>query len=115
MTSHRASCHCGNTRLEFEADITEGLACNCSMCQRRGSLLWFMPRAQLQALDSKPSATYRFHTHKIAHHFCPTCGIHTWGEGTAPDGTLMAAINLRCVEDLDLAAVPVKHFDGRST
>ena len=46
------------TRLEFEADVTEGLACNYSMCQRRGSLLWFMPHAQLQVLDSQPSATY---------------------------------------------------------
>ncbi|MCB2034595.1 MAG: GFA family protein, partial [Ottowia sp.] len=26
----------------------------------------------------------------------------------------MAAVNLRCVEGLDLEAIPVRHFDGRS-
>jgi len=35
---YQASCHCGQNRLSFEGDINEVLACNCSMCQRRGSL-----------------------------------------------------------------------------
>jgi hypothetical protein len=26
----------------------------------------------------------------------------------------MAAVNIRCIEGIDLAAVPVTHFDGRS-
>jgi len=26
----------------------------------------------------------------------------------------MAAINLRCIDDIDLDAIPVRHFDGRS-
>ena len=45
---YQASCHCGQNRLSFEGDINEVLACNCSMCQRRGSLLWFTPREGLQ-------------------------------------------------------------------
>lgn len=111
---HTASCHCGQTAFEFEGDVTEALACNCSICQRRGSLLWFAPRASLKLLQPLNDATYRFHKREIAHHFCPTCGIHTFGEGKAPDGTVMAAINLRCVEGIDLAAIPVKQFDGRT-
>jgi hypothetical protein len=60
-------------------------------------------------------ATYTFHKHVIAHHrFCPTCGIHPFAEGSAPDGKAMAAINLRCVDGLDLAALPLRHFDGAS-
>jgi hypothetical protein len=26
----------------------------------------------------------------------------------------VAAVNIRCIEGIDLAAVPVHHFDGRS-
>ena len=50
----------------------------------------------------------------IQHRFCPTCGIHTFGEAPRPDGQAMAAINLRVLENFDLESVPVKHFDGRS-
>jgi hypothetical protein len=58
--------------------------------------------------------TYTFNKHAIKHRFCPTCGIHPYGEGTDPQGDPMAAINIRCLEDIDLASVPVRQFDGRS-
>ena len=112
---YQASCHCGQNRLSFEGDINEVLACNCSMCQRRGSLLWFTPREGLQLQTPEDaSRSYTFHKHAIRHRFCPTCGIHLYGEGTSPQGVPMAAINVRCVEDIDLAAIPVRHFDGRA-
>lgn len=31
-----------------------------------------------------------------------------------PKGNRMAAVNIRCLEDIDLEAVPVQHFDGRA-
>jgi len=53
--------------------------------------------------------------HLIKHRFCPTCGIHPYGEGTDPKGQRMAKINIRCLEGIDLASVPVTHYDGRSS
>lgn len=111
---YQASCHCGQTAFEFEGEISEALSCNCSICSRRGSLLWFTPRDALKLLTPENDSIYRFHKHRIAHHFCPNCGIHTYGEGATPDGTPMAAINLRCVEGLDLDALAVKRFDGHT-
>ena len=29
-------------------------------------------------------------------------------------GPKLAAVNIRCLEDIDLDAVPVQHYDGRS-
>ena len=58
--------------------------------------------------------TYTFNKHVIKHRFCQTCGIHPYGEGTDPKGNRMAAINIRCLEGIDLESVPVQHFDGRS-
>jgi hypothetical protein len=113
--THQGSCHCGRIKFEVEGDITSAMSCNCSICQRKGSLMWFVPRTALRVLTPEENAsTYLFNKHVIKHRFCPTCGIHPYGEGKGPSGEAMAAINIRCLEDIDLQAVPVKHFDGRS-
>jgi len=112
---YKGSCHCGRVAFEVSGEIGSVLSCNCSICQRRGSLLWFVPREQLRLLtpDSN-AASYTFNKHVIRHRFCPTCGMHPYGEGTDPKGRATAAINVRCIEDVDLDALTVTHFDGRS-
>jgi len=113
--NHKGSCHCGRIAFEVEGEIKGAVACNCSICQRKGSLLWFVPREDLHLLTSEAAAsTYTFHKHAIKHRFCPICGIHPYGEGTDPKGQAMAAINIRCLEGIDLSIVPVQNFDGRS-
>jgi len=112
---YKGSCHCGRVRLEVEGELTGAMACNCSMCSRKGSLLWFVSRDKLHLLASEEDiGTYTFNKHVIKHRFCQTCGIHPFGEGVDPKGNRMAAINVRCLADIDLASVPVQHFDGRS-
>lgn len=115
MTTYTGSCHCGNIVFEVQGQIDSGLACNCSMCGRRGSLLWFVPRSSV-TLKTPESAvgTYLFNKHVIKHRFCPNCGIHVFGDGQSPKGDAVAAVNLRCVEGIDLAAIPVHHYDGKS-
>ncbi|HET7526855.1 MAG TPA: GFA family protein [Burkholderiaceae bacterium] len=112
---YKGSCHCGKVAFEVSGDIGSVLSCNCSMCQRKGSLLWFVPRAQLQLLTPDGNAsTYLFNKHVIRHRFCPVCGIHVYGEGKDREGNATAAINVRCIEGIDLHALPVTHFDGRA-
>jgi hypothetical protein len=112
---YKGSCHCGRVSFEVEGDIKEALACNCSICERKGSLLWFVPRGALHLLSPEDAAsTYTFNKHNIKHRFCPTCGMHPYGEGVDPKGNPMAAINVRCIEGIDLATIPVKHFNGRA-
>lgn len=113
--NYKGSCHCGNIAFEVEGELTGALACNCSICSRKASLLWFVPRDRLRLLTPEGAmSTYTFNKHVIRHHFCPTCGMHPFGEGVDPQGNKMAAINIRCLENIDLASVPVQHFDGRS-
>jgi hypothetical protein len=112
---YRGSCHCGNVAFEVEGDINGAMACNCSMCQRKGSLLWFVPRDALTLTTPEDAShVYQFNKHVISHRFCPSCGIHPYADGTDPKGKRMAAVNVRCLEDVDLASVPVTQFDGRS-
>jgi hypothetical protein len=112
---YKGSCHCGKVSFEVEGEIKSALACNCSICQRKGSLLWFVPRTELHLLSPEDAAsTYIFNKHVIKHRFCPTCGIHPYAEGVDPKGNATAAINIRCIENIDLATIPVQHYDGRS-
>ena len=114
-TTHTGSCHCGKVAFEVQGEIDSGLSCNCSICQRKGSLLWFVPRAQLRVTSGEDALTdYTFNRHVIRHRFCPVCGMHPFGEGTDPKGNAIAAINLRCLTDIDLDSIPVHHYDGRA-
>lgn len=111
---YNGSCHCGKIAFEVEGDLNGAMACNCSMCSRKGSLLWFVPRDRLRLLTAEADiGTYTFNKHVIKHRFCRT-GIHPYGEGTDPNGNHMAAINIRCLDGIDLEKIPVQHFDGRS-
>jgi len=113
--NYQGSCHCGRVAFQVTGEIDGALACNCSICQRKGSLLWFVPRGQLSLQTPEDaSEAYTFNKHLITHRFCRVCGIHPYAEARDPKGNAMAAINLRCIEGLDLAAVPVRHFDGRA-
>lgn len=116
MTMHRGSCHCGRIAFTVEGDVRDVVECNCSICRRRGSLLAFFPREAL-ALSTPAGdyATYRFNRHQIDHHFCPTCGVAPFSEGLAPgSGARMAAVNVRCLDGVDLAGLNVRPFDGAS-
>ncbi|GAA0769648.1 GFA family protein [Ideonella azotifigens] len=114
-TVYQASCHCGRIKFEAEGELTSVMSCNCSMCQRKGTLMWFVPRSALRLFTpEEDTSVYLFNKHVIQHRFCPTCGIHPYGEGKAPNGDEMAAVNVRCIEGIDLAALPVTHHDGRA-
>ncbi len=113
MSTYRGRCHCGGIAFEVDGEIDQAIDCNCSMCRKRGGLLWFAPREALRL--STPEAglsTYRFNTMNIAHHFCATCGIAPFSEGVGPDGAPMAAVNVRCLEDVDPAGLKVVQVDG---
>ena len=113
--SHRGSCHCGAIRFEVEGEFDKVIECNCSHCSRKGYLLWFVPRDKLRlATPESELATYLFNRHVIRHHFCPTCGCAPLGFGADPSGAEMAAVNVRCLEDVDPSAAERMPFDGRS-
>ena len=111
----RGSCHCGGIAFEAEGEIKEVMECNCSICQRKGSLLWFIPKDKFKlATPEKAMSTYTFNKHFIKHHFCPKCGIHPFAEAADKSGKPMAAINVRTLEGVEPKSFPVKPFNGRS-
>ncbi len=112
---YKGSCHCGRIRFEAEGDIGDVIECNCSHCSRKGYLLWFIPRAQLQlATPESDLSTYTFNKHVIQHHFCANCGCAPFGFGVAPNGDATAAVNVRCIEGVELTELTRIPFDGRN-
>jgi hypothetical protein len=97
---YTGSCHCGNVRFEVEGELESAIQCNCSICWRKGSLSWFVPRSafRLPAAEDR-AASYTFNQHRIKHRFCRTCGIHPFAYGTDPKGKEMAAVNIRCLKE----------------
>jgi hypothetical protein len=114
--AYEGSCHCGAVTFTVDADMpTQAISCNCSHCRRKGFLFAFVPADQFTLTgDEGQQATYRFNTQRLAHHFCATCGVQPYAEGTGPDGAEMRAINLRAVPDCDLDALQVQQVDGAS-
>jgi len=114
MTIH-GSCHCGRIAYTLEEDPVEAIECNCSICRRKGYLLAFSTPDKFTLLTPREEiAVYTFGSHNIRHQFCKSCGCAPFGEGTGPGGQAMVAVNLRCTDGLDLAALSIKPFDGAS-
>ena len=112
---YKGSCHCGNIAYEVEGELKDVMECNCSICSRKGSMLWFVPRDALKLkTPEKNLSTYTFNKHVIRHHFCANCGMHPFAEAPDKSGKQMAAINARCLENVDLSKLNVKHFDGKA-
>ena len=115
--TYSGGCQCGKVRYEVQMDIGEVIACNCSRCGRLGTLLAFAPATQFRLLSGNADLTdFEFNKHIIQHKFCSTCGIQSFAIGTHPKtGDKMAAINVRCVDGVDVDSLQVRKVDGRSS
>ena len=112
---HNGSCHCGNVKYTVDGDVQQVMECNCSHCRRKGYLLSFMPRGKL-TLSTPESAlgAYTFNKHAIKHMFCTTCGCAPFGFGSDKQGNPVAAINVRCLPDIEFSTLKITPVDGRS-
>jgi hypothetical protein len=115
MHTYTGGCHCGNVRYEVQAELTQVISCNCSMCSKRASLLSFVPATQFTLLSGEESLTdYQFNKKIIHHLFCSICGIGSFGRGIGPNGVEMVALNVRCLDDVDLSTLTITPYDGKS-
>jgi hypothetical protein len=108
-------CQCGAVKYEVVADLDRTFICNCSRCQKLGSVLAFTPRDSfvLQAGEQKLTE-YLFNTHVMRHFFCKVCGIQSFAYGAMPDGTPMVAINVNCLEGVEPRQLKSHLHDGKN-
>ena len=113
--TYQGGCHCGNVRYEVEMELGEVITCNCSICSKTGTMLAFVPAPQFKLLSGDEHLTdYLFNKQTIHHLFCDTCGIRSFARGSMPDGSPIAAVNVRCLDDVDLSELKQNHYDGKN-
>ena len=113
--TYTGGCHCGEVRFEVTADVSNVTACNCSICQKRGALWTFVSAGHFALrAGSDDLRDYQFGKKSIHHLFCPHCGVGAFSRGTNPKGDEMVAVNVRCLDEVDLVALKPASFDGRS-
>ena len=113
---YRGSCQCGAVAFEADLDLDHTITCNCSRCQRLGSVLTFAPKDKFTLLKGEGQLSeYLFNKHVIHHLFCRTCGIESFARGKGPDGKEMVAVNANCLDGVNPRELPSKHFNGRET
>ncbi len=116
MKTYTGGCHCGNVSYEVDIETLDSvMACNCSICSKRGWLLTFVPTANFRLLRGEGEQTeYQFNKMLIHHLFCKTCGTASYGHGSDGKGNEMVAINVRCLNGVDLKALTINEYDGKS-
>ncbi|MGQ0457638.1 MAG: GFA family protein [Hyphomicrobium sp.] len=113
-TAYQGGCHCGKVRFDVQADLSATITCNCSICEKTGMILTFVPEQNFTLTSGADDLVdYQFNKKVIHHLFCGVCGVRAFGRGTAPDGRQMVAVNVRCLDGVDLAAITPKQVDGR--
>jgi hypothetical protein len=100
-------------RFEVTATLDRVLACNCSMCVRKGYLHLIVPPERFRLLAGGDElTTYQFGTRTARHLFCRHCGVAGfYVPRSHPD---QIDVNVRCLEGVDFATLNVQSFDGRN-
>jgi hypothetical protein len=112
---YKGSCQCGAVSFEADADLDNTVTCNCSRCQRLGSVLTFVAREAFTLKSGEDNLSeYLFNKNQIHHQFCKTCGIQSFAYADKPDGSSVVALNVNCLEGVNPRALKSHAFDGAS-
>lgn len=111
LQTYQGSCHCRRVTFEVRANLDYVVDCNCSMCRRRGALWHGTSDANLRVLTGEADlALYQFNTNTAKHFFCRHCGVHPFIRPRIDPSRW--AVNVRCLDGVDLSSIEVRPFDG---
>lgn len=105
-------CHCGRVRFRARVRTNRALACNCSICAKKGMINLIVPSTDFELLQGDDSLTsYRFNTGAAEHRFCRHCGIHPFSRPRSHPGSY--DVNARCLDD-GYEWLDIEVFDGQN-
>jgi hypothetical protein len=89
-------------------------ACNCSICTKKGLHFTFMQPSSFQLRAGEDNLReYLFNKRVIRHQLCIDCGVDVFARGKK-DGTEVVAVNVSCIDGVDLSKLTLTPVDGRS-
>lgn len=113
QSTYQGACHCGRIKFELQGKIATVIACNCSLCHRKGALWHGTDDAHLSiAAADEDLLLYQFGTMTAKHYSCRHCGVSTFSRPRiAPQAWV---VNVRCIQGVDLSQLKVREFDGQN-
>ncbi|GJC94115.1 glutathione-dependent formaldehyde-activating enzyme [Colletotrichum higginsianum] len=115
--TYRGNCHCAAFVYEVELpEIKRAGECNCSVCAKKAALWASSAREDFRVVKGAESelSNYNFGSGQLTHKFCGNCGTAIMVDfPNGPPGMKMA-LNVRSIQDLDIAGLERKPFDGAS-
>ena len=122
IKTYQGSCHCGRVRFEVDADIDHVRACDCSVCRKRGALIHRVAKDQLRLITPwEELKVYQWGSYTARDFFCPDCGILPFRRPSDPTPEELQggvkpfggwAVNVRCLEGIDFAVIPIRKIYG---
>jgi hypothetical protein len=102
-------------RFDVTTEISQVNECNCSICTKRGALWTFADSEQFSLKSGEDDLKdYQFGKKRIHHLFCVECGTQAFARRVSGDGKETFAINVRCLDGVDVAGLTRVPFDGKS-
>jgi hypothetical protein len=115
MRTYTGGCHCGQVRFECTTDLAIVTACNCSICTKKGLHLAFLAPKDFQLRAGEDNLQeYLFNRRTIRHQLCADCGVDVFARGKKPDGTEVVALNVNCIDGIELSKLTTTPVDGRN-
>ena len=111
--TYTGGCHRGMVRFECTTDLARNV-CNCSICTKKGLHFAFLPPKSFQLRAGEDNLKeYLFNKHAIRHQLCNDCGVDVFAHGTKPDGTEVIALNVSCIDGIQLEKLAMhRSMDG---
>ncbi|MEO6747764.1 MAG: GFA family protein [Caldimonas sp.] len=110
-STYTGSCHCGRVAFELDAQLDHVVACSCSLCRKVGALWHGATDANLRIIAGEDELTlYQFNTMTARHYACRHCGVHPFSRPRLDPSRWV--VNVRCIDGVDVASLPLMHFDG---
>ncbi|MCS0502391.1 GFA family protein [Ancylobacter mangrovi] len=113
------SCLCGRVRVDIPAPPAFINACNCTLCSKSGARWAYFSPSEVGVEGVTNGYSREDKEDPAAEiHFCPTCGSTTHFVLTASAvsrfGNSQMGVNMRLVDEKDLAGTELRYPDGRA-
>jgi hypothetical protein len=110
------SCHCG--AVHFAVELEPGFLaarCNCSICTKIAQTGRIVKPQAFELLAGRDAlSSYAWGSKVLSRYFCKHCGVHCYGAGHLDVlGGDFVSVNLNCLDEVDVNALHVVHWDGR--
>jgi len=113
VATYDGACHCGAVAFRVQVEEHEAIACDCSICLKKGYLHLIVEPDAFELVQGEEALTaYRFGTGIAVHRFCRTCGIHPfYTPRSHPDAI---DVNVNCLAPEVIERFSVKPFHGQA-